>query len=144
MAGQGSRETDISIQNLVIDLQSPDVPADMIASQNIPLYNLQQIRKETGVDYIMPPQYLLAQIRAGLRVIIENNPCEYGNFLFERVGNVKILLDGKLEEGRSQWDLAEELAVVKNNNKRIHKKDWVEFKEKAYRKRVELGLPVLP
>jgi hypothetical protein len=69
----------------------------------------------------------------------------YGKLLYERIGNIRMLLDGEIKE---EWVLAEELRKVTFNDSfgnvdRERRpqvfKDW---KKKTYDLRVKLGLPV--
>jgi hypothetical protein len=79
----------------------------------------------------------------------------YGGLLYERIGRIKVLVDGEpFEEWRSEWDITDLLAESRyrdwfgalsssypQDKRKVAYKEWL---RKTYGSRVEFGLPVKP
>jgi hypothetical protein len=128
----------ISVQKLVLDVQTPDVSHSNLAlgpynperfpSQNIS--HLRRLRREsTATNYVMHPDLLLRLLVGYINVLL-GYPKEYGRIAYERIGIIQIMLDGQL---RNEWDL------VDWSMERIESEA---LKDSIYRERQSMGLPI--
>jgi hypothetical protein len=85
----------------------------------------------------MGPKYLVEYLSSYLVTLI-HYPMSYGAILCERVGLVKLMIDGQVYR---EFDLAVFLASIRPAQDPQLFKQW---KENVYKKRVEHGLPVVP
>ena len=140
----------ISIKELVIDVRTPDVPSSKILPmQHCEQRRKEQYRKENGPDYLLHPAYILGYVRSeiGMLLNMSYHSASYGALLYERIGCIKVLMDGELHE---EWDLAQCLADVKFNDsfgrcpRETRREVFSRWKLQAYQTRIELGLPVMP
>ncbi len=93
----------VSIQSLVLDIRTPDVPAERIAPVEKCEYGrLMRLTRERGVEMVMHPMFVLNFLReaVNLGLVYEY----YGELLWARVGSIRLMLDGEIVE---EWDLAE-------------------------------------
>jgi hypothetical protein len=92
----------------------------------------------------MRPRYLVEFLSSHLD-ILSQYPTSYGAMLYERVGVVKLMIDG---QDYRELDLAIVLASMRANDgdsaAARDPKLFKRWKENAYKKRVEHGLPIVP
>jgi hypothetical protein len=150
--GRRTRKDDkkISIKELVIDIRTPDVPSSKILPrQHCEQRRKERYRKENGPDYLLHPGYILDYVTSDIWMLLNMSyhSASYGTLLYERIGSIKVLMDGELHE---EWDLAKCLADVKFNDSFGHRpretrrEVFSRWKLQAHQTRIELGLPVTP
>jgi hypothetical protein len=107
-------------------------------------YGLLKLRRQTGIDYIMRPKYLVEFLSSHLE-LLSQYPTSYGAMLYERVGVVKLMIDG---QDYRELDLAVVLASMRSSDgdsaAARDPKLFKRWKKNAYKKRVEHGLPIVP
>ncbi|KAE9377715.1 hypothetical protein N431DRAFT_434861 [Stipitochalara longipes BDJ] len=161
-----------SINELIIDVRTPDVGPELISPERTPAMNSGPLsfgnsrrrgNSASETPLMRHPKVIAIYIAWDLKRIMEmdGDYGENGAIIYERIGSIKLLVDGEPftdsawePEVKSEWDLADCLANMKygaywGNFRRSHPQDerrraynlWV---EKAYKSRVELGLPVKP
>lgn len=104
----------IAIQSLVIDIKTPDVPEELLAPMEVEdssyfsHRDLMHLRKETGIDYVLNPRKLVSFLTdyPGIDAALgmSNTTAKYGGIFYERIGKIKVTLDGVLVK---EYDLAE-------------------------------------
>jgi hypothetical protein len=141
---------DVSIKLLELDVRSPDMPANMIAP-HVNYGSLQRLRKDNGVEYLMNPAFLATYIETHLWSLLECHTAEYGRMLYERIGTIKVYLDGELLK---EWNIGNLLATLKLGRfigtfeypkppQRNHKKLFRQWRKNAYNSRKQFGLPAM-
>ncbi|KAE8448643.1 hypothetical protein EG329_009068 [Mollisiaceae sp. DMI_Dod_QoI] len=135
----------ISIRKIIIDVQAPDVPVDLIAPR-ISYGKLHHLRMTNGKYYHISlesmAQFVANDIRALLRAF--DGTAIFASMWYERIGMIEVRRDGELEE---LFDLAEMLAKAKLPTYRIpydHDEE-TSFNSRVATisaKRAEMGLPV--
>jgi hypothetical protein len=163
-----------SINELIIDIRTPDVNPELIAPERTPAmghggmhsgaYGSGQ-KSGSETPLIRHPKGLAIYIVRDLQLIraMSGDHGKNGGIMFERIGTVKVLVDGEpftdsawVPEVVSEWDLADILAKMKYRG--FYWGDWTtsrwsddrkreaynQWIKKAYESRVELGLPVKP
>jgi len=150
--GRRTRKNDrcISLKELVIDIRTPNVPANKILSRNHcrTIEEAQAYRRENGQEYLMNPAYVLQHVLCDIRGILtmSRSAAAFGALLYERIGNIKVLMDG---EPHKEWDLAKCLDEVQfsdsfsNYPREKRRQVFQKWKRDAYKARVEFGLPVI-
>jgi hypothetical protein len=148
--GRRMRKNDrrISLKELVIDVHSPDPVYKILPMDHSGQFRAQAYRENNGPDYLMNPEYILQHILGDIRgaLAMGNATASYGSLVYERVGSIKVLMDGELHK---EWDLAKCLNDVQFNNSfgnyPREKRTGVfrKWKRNAYKARVEFGLPVI-
>ncbi|KAF4636657.1 hypothetical protein G7Y89_g1422 [Cudoniella acicularis] len=148
-------EGGIAVKTLELDIRTPDVPE----SRFIP-HDKWRIRRGNifGKDKngeninVMPPSMLLPfieryiELLMGMRDMRDYTTC-HGGILYERIGTLKLLLDGEL---RREWDMAKELKNIRLNDsfsvipREERPETFRKWKANAYKLRTELGLPTIP
>lgn len=96
----------ISIGKLTIDIRSPDVPEDLLApltqvshGHTSPLRHrdLQDLRKKTGIDYVLNPKKLATFLTTypgiGAALNMDYHTANYGGIFYERIGVIRVTLD---------------------------------------------------
>lgn len=150
--GTQAKEHDefVSIKLLELDVRTPNVPPEMIAPKDVVRIDLlEDLRKKTGIDYVMHSDYIANFIRSEINSLLYMgyHTAQFGGILFERVGTVRLVLDGEVLD---EWDLAKLLGTVCfhdsfENFPRERRPDiFKKWKASAYKTRVQLGLPVVP
>ena len=150
--GRRTRRNDkkISIKEIVIDVQSPNVSADKILpGEHCIDQESKQHQNEKGPMSLRDAKYILSDVLSDLESVLgmSYHTATWGVLIYERIGKIKVLLDGEL---RKEWDLAKELAAVKFNDsfgrypREQRPEVFRKWKLKAYRARIKLGLPVIP
>lgn len=136
-------DADISIKALDLDVLTPThVSRHLLAPPQTQIWELIRLRRDTGVEFMLHPEYLVAflwsLIEALLNMDLDMAP--YGRLFYERVGTIRLLLDGEVQEA---WDLGERLTWIQVDFLRALGwcRDW---KGRAYRMRRRLGLTVVP
>ena len=105
--------------------------------------------KKRELIFVMHPQRLLNFIISYIEMILVMSypTAEFGGILYERVGCIKVLMDGEVYK---EWDLATALKEVQvqdsfggapREHRPVVSKNW---KENAHKTRVELGLAIVP
>ncbi|KAE9365073.1 hypothetical protein N431DRAFT_430617 [Stipitochalara longipes BDJ] len=155
----GRNDKHISIKELVIDVLTPDVPPEMIAPAKITPFGGGVLRQRRRGNYsaedepqvMRHPKSTAAYICSNLRTLLcgaQEIMGDYGCLVYERIGTIKVLVDGEpFSEVRAEWDLAEDLAKMRYNDRHRRNEEREEFmrwKERAHDLRVEFGLPVKP
>jgi hypothetical protein len=150
--GRRTRTDDkrISVKELIIDVRTPDVPAKKI----LPMYHsslgrAEIYRRENGPHYLRNPEYILDYVVSDIQMILDMSyhSASYGALVFERVGSIKVLLDGEV---RQEWNLAKCLAELQFNDsfgnypREKRRRVFEKWKLNAHQARVELGLVVMP
>lgn len=150
--GRRTRKNDrcISLKELVIDVRTPNVPTNKILSRNHcrTIWEAQAYRRENGQEYLMNPAYILQHVLCDIRVILTmgSSVASYGALVYERIGSIKVLMDGELHK---EWDLAKCLDEVQFNDsfsnypREKRRRVFRKWKRNAYKARVEFGLPVM-
>jgi hypothetical protein len=162
-----------SIKELIIDVRTPDVDQELIAPERTPA--MSSGRRDFGAygsreksasetPLMRHPKGIAVYIARDLKFIMEmiGDYGVNGGIMFERVGSVKVLVDGEPftdsaweEVVVSEWDVADVLAKMEyrgywgdwktsrwsDDQKREAYNQWIEG---VYKSRVELGLPVKP
>ena len=150
---------EISIQTLDLNFVSPANPDDMfpqVFSESygnsyhggFPWYE-HRPTKPDGSGYLMRPETLLLWQHNYIDQMLGlgYHASLYGKLLYERIGRIRFLVDGKLH---SEIDIAAKFAEltmsqnlwkVESPNRR--EDVWEAWRKKTYRKRVKLGLPVV-
>jgi hypothetical protein len=142
---------DVSIKLLELDICSPDVPANLIAPP-VQYDELQRLRAGDGVEYLMSPSFLAKFLELHLRALLESYTANYGRLLNERIGTIKVRLDGEL---RKEWNIGNLLATLRRNRlvgtfaypkplPRDHRKLFKNWRRNVYNSRNKLGLPTMP
>lgn len=141
----------ISLKELVIDVRTPDVPSSKLLPRRVsPSYSgRHRFHQANGRDFLIHPEYITNYIISDIEMILamDLDSAAYGALVYERVGSIKVLMDGEL---RKEWDLAKGLAEVQFNDSfrsvpRVErKKAFAKWKQEAHQTRIELGLPVEP
>lgn len=140
-----------TIKNLDIEVLTPDVPAEKLAPED--QYPGEQFYNRTGAaelgsDLIIHPKklaHILMDHNDSL-LRIDYHHAEYSAILFERVGTMRILVDGEVQ---CEYNLAERLHQSKfdesfGNMPREQRAEYYKkWKSYAYKTRVEHGLPVI-
>lgn len=97
------RDSRVSVENLVLDVRTPDVPAERIAPVEKSGFGpLRKLTRERGVEVVMHPMFVLNFLRRTVNYGLSYR--SYGEMLWMRVGSVRLMLDGEVVE---EWDLAE-------------------------------------
>lgn len=140
----------ISLKELIVDIHTPDVPANKILPRmHSDSFAAQIYRKENGPDFLRHPEYILNYVISdfGSILAMSSHSAPYGALVYERVGSIKVLMDGEV---RKEWDLATCLAELQFNNsfgnypREQRQQVFAKWKLKAHQTRVEFGLPVIP
>jgi hypothetical protein len=139
----------ISIKEIIIDVQSPDVSAsEILPGEHCTDQESKQYRNQKGPMFLRDSEYILCFVLRELEsvLLMSYHTAEWGGLIYERIGKIKVLLDGEL---RKEWDLAKELATVKfddsfgNHPREKRPEVFRRWKLNAYRTRVKTGLPVM-
>ena len=138
----------ISIKEIIIDVQSPDVSASEILPGKLCTDQESKQYRKKGPMLLRDSQYILCFVLRELEHVLRMSyaSAEWGVLIYERIGKIKVLLDGEL---RKEWDLAKELATVKfddsfgNHAREKRPEVFRRWKLNAYRTRVKMDLPVL-
>jgi hypothetical protein len=104
-----SLKDNVSIKLLELDVRSPDVPPGLIG-RDVHYMTLEFLREKNGVDYVLNPEFLVDFIEFHLWKLLEYHMACHGRFLYERIGTIKIYLDGEL---RKELDIGYLLATMK-------------------------------
>ena len=106
MGPQGkSIDRGVSVQTVVLDIMTPDVRPDMIASvRNSTAGKLRKLSREMGHEMLMSPLYILAFMRRWLS-FMSGTRSYGGDLILMRVGMLRLMLDGALIE---EYDFAEQ------------------------------------
>ncbi|KAF4629525.1 hypothetical protein G7Y89_g8621 [Cudoniella acicularis] len=106
---------------------------------------------ESDVKYIIPASYLVAFLEEHLDRLLSmgGEHSDYGRLLIERIGTVRLMLDGVLYH---EWNMAQVLACVRFSESfssypgfsRGNLAKFKEWKLEAYQIRAQLGLPTIP
>jgi hypothetical protein len=150
--GRRTRKDDkkISIQELVIDIRTPDDFSSKILPQDVYANpSRRRFCEKNGQGYILNPSYILGDIISYIEILLQMSyhTASYGALLYERIGNIKVLMDGELQK---EWDLARRLADVSFNDsfgnfpQQKRRGVFAKWKLKAYQARSKLGLPGVP
>jgi hypothetical protein len=153
--GRRTRPNDknISVRELVIDVQPHDVSIIKIpAGEHCAHGESKQYIRENGSSgsrLLHGPEFILNVVLGNIGILLKMSyhTASWGGLLYERIGKIKVLLDGEL---RKEWDLAKELSAVEFDNSfgyyppEQRPEIFRKWKLKAYRTRIELGLPVIP
>ena len=144
----------VSLKELDMNFNFPDHPEDLVSSRDVYLSgfcqkSLFELRRRDGKNYTMHPEVWLEFVSSsiGSLLAMSYHTGSFGAILYERIGKIRVLFNGEI---RREWDLAILLSEMKfydsfGEISRDYRKDYFcEWKIKAYHKRVELGLPVLP
>jgi hypothetical protein len=140
----------VSIKLLEIDVRTSDVAPEMLAPKDTcGPDKLRRLRKESGIDYLMHPGYLVNFICGDIERLLQMccHTAEFGGILFERIGTIKLMLDGEIHQ---EWELAKLLASVRfsdsfgNVPRESRVEVFEEWKTGTYKKRIHFGLPVIP
>jgi len=149
-----SRE--ISINTLDLNFVSAANPDDMFPeafprfgmSVSFPRYE-HRPTKPDGSGYLMRPEtlYLWLDYYIDRSLGLEWDGVHYGKLLYQRIGRIRYLVDGKLQ---SEIDIAarfEKLTMMRTAWKiyPLERREavWNAWKRKTYQTRVRLGLPVI-
>jgi len=138
-----------TIKTLDIDVITPDQSTPYLETG----YGLPRLisprdlpRKDTKADEYACGLCSLMRNRIYSLLYMGYHTAEYGTLLYERIGKIRILLDGEVEQ---EWDIAEELKRLTFNNsfsnvsREQRPQVFEDWKKKAHDLRVKLGLPVL-
>jgi hypothetical protein len=150
--GRRTRKADkkISIKELVIDVRTPDVPHSEILPREIGTsLRRRRFYKEYGSDCVLNPDCVLDLVTSDIGILLRMcyHTASYGSLLYERIGSIKVLMDGKLHK---EWDLAKCLAEVKFCDSFGHypreqrAEVFAKWKLNAHQARIKFGLPVMP
>ncbi|RDL37966.1 uncharacterized protein BP5553_05399 [Venustampulla echinocandica] len=134
----------ISINILEIDVETPEErrgiqPSPESLKEFRCGWDTQPLRSELLVGFITT--YISILLYMGYHT------AEYGSILYERIGTIRVLRDGKLER---EWDMAKGLRDIKfdesigNVTREERSEYFKKWKLQAYETRAQLGLPVLP
>jgi len=104
--------------------------------------------KPDGTGYLMRPETLFLWLKEWINLSLDLiGGSDYGELLYERIGRIRFLVDGKLQ---SEIDLARRFAelMMQRNSWRTDPREmreivWMGWARQTYRKRIELGLPVV-
>ena len=156
-AGLWQRRTEtnvVALKELDMNFDLPDSPGGLVSSKDdcVSGFRYRSLfvrRSQDGKNYTMHPEILLEFVSSSISSLLNMSysAASFGAILYEQVGKIRILFNGEI---RNEWDLAILLSEVKFINSFYEipsedRKDYFnEWKLKAYNKRVELGLPVLP
>jgi hypothetical protein len=144
----GDPDRRVSIGTLELDIRTPDVPKTQLPpNPYLDSWRLAQLRRMDGIDYIMHPEHILNFLKQHIDTLLSMQyaPAD-GSIahertrtikLYERIGTIKLMLDGKL---RKDWDLAKGLAELRISNTA----EQFSWKSVAYKARIGFGLPVVP
>lgn len=141
----------VSIKLLEVDVRTPDVAPDMLAPKDIyRVDKLHRLRKESGIDYLMHPEFIVNFIASEIKtlLVMGYHTAAFGGIVFERIGTIRLMLDGEVRE---EWDLAKLFSSIRFNDSFGHIQPrerrpemFKKWKARAYKTRIELGLPVIP
>ncbi|PVH76790.1 hypothetical protein DL98DRAFT_657248 [Cadophora sp. DSE1049] len=152
----------VSVKSLVIDIRTPDVPAEMVAPETTVIEGekyrhflhggyrgLVNFRQKTGIPYVMNPKNLIMFLVHEMDSLLgmSYHTASYGAILYERIGSIKFTLDGELCK---EFDLAEGLANIRfrdsfgNVPREERPAVFNAWKENAYKSREEFGLKTIP
>jgi len=161
------------INEVIIDVRTPDVDPELIAPERTPAMGSggqsfgrrgSRPRSDSKTPLIRHPKGIAIYIVRDLNKMMEmwGDHGVHGRIIFERVGSIKVLVDGEPftdsawdHDVVSEWDVADILAKIQY---RGHWGDWTKRRwsddqrreacnnwiKKAYESRVELGLAVKP
>lgn len=143
----------VSIKNLDLEFVSPDPSKYTVFPplqvRGYYITELEKARKNDGIDYVMNSCSLLKFVESWIITLLEMgyHTAEYGRLLFERVGHIRLFLDGTL---RKEIDLAELLEERSfddsfgNYPREERETVFKAWKVEARKTRIALGLKVLP
>jgi hypothetical protein len=132
----------VSLKILEMDVRTPDVAPDMLAPKDIYRLNmLDTLRRESGIDYLMHPERILNFIRSDIDMLLRMcyHTAAFGGVLFERIGTIRLMMDGELCE---EWNLAKLLASVRFSDsfgqvpREQRPEVFKRWKAKAYKTRI--------
>lgn len=150
--GRRTRKVDkkISIKEVVIDARTPDIlPSKILPREVGTSSGRRRVCVENGSDYVLNPDFVLDFITSDIDILLRMcyHTALYGSLLYERIGSIKVLMDGELHK---EWDLAKCLAEVKFYDsfgeypREQRPKVFAKWKRKARQARIKFGLPVMP
>ena len=147
--GEKQQDGEISISILELNFQSAGDSVDTPESHGTPLEDTPHENKKTGIKNTVTPDGLLKILEGFIYSLMGMgyHMARYGEILYERVGKIRFLLDGKL---RSEESLGERLKKLQFNDsfgdhRREYREDvWRDWKRKAHAERIQRGLDVEP
>lgn len=135
---------DFSIKRLELNVLTPEgpvLPKDSKRHESRPV-------EDATANHVMHPEYLAEYITRDIRRLLgmSYHFASYGGILYERIGEIVIMVDGEMYR---EWDLAKHLFELKFNDsfgeqpreKRLA--TFQKWKMDAYKSRVRFGLPVI-
>jgi len=145
----------VSIENLELDVITPNTSKWSIAPEGTTMCHkysptsLEVRRKKDNTDYVISPRWLLDEIKYYIRYLLRMDfyTAKYGGILYERIGKIRLFLDGELDE---EIDFAKHIKEVRFTNsfgelpREGREEHFARWKRQALGRRIERGLTVLP
>jgi hypothetical protein len=101
--GRRTRRNDkkISIKDIVIDVQSPNVSAaKILPGEHCTDQETKQYRNEKGPMSLRDAEYIVSDVLRNLEAVLgmSYHTASWGALIYERIGKIKVLLDGELRK----------------------------------------------
>ncbi|KAL5328757.1 hypothetical protein ACEPPN_002261 [Leptodophora sp. 'Broadleaf-Isolate-01'] len=92
-------DKNIKIRHLILDVQTPDVPAEMIAP-DVNQGRLLRLRRQSGIKYIKNPKSVVTFISSFLHYLHGWGEIAEISVAYDKVGKITLMLDGIMVEER--------------------------------------------
>ncbi|KAF8848246.1 hypothetical protein BDZ45DRAFT_733054 [Acephala macrosclerotiorum] len=145
-ARRNRTDKNIVLENLVIDVWSPQISKEeKKATRGRTHHEIVQLRNSTRNEYLTTARNVAVEIGSELYHLLRMcyHSASYGRLLYERIGNIKVLVDGRL---RREFNLAEMLrdSSIDRLKKRtaLRPRFFLNWKLDTFESRRTAGLPV--